>query len=116
MGEAERGMAAADEAESKAGATGAADEAEADTLAAGARYELLLKLKRRRRLPMVPLAPASPLTLPSSMLVLLSVGESGPGRIVFIQPIFWPQLPLLNLFCACSYEAPNGNEGTLPKE
>jgi len=88
LGEAERGTASADEAESKAGATGAAEEAEAETAPVGARYELPLRLKRRSRLPIVPLAGPSLTALPSSMLVLLIGGESGPGLMVFIQPIF----------------------------
>ena len=94
LGDADRGTESAEGADSKAGATGA----EAETAPVGALYELPLRLKRRSKLPIVPLPFPSLTALPSSMLVLLSVGDSGPGRMVFIQPIFWPQLPLLNLF------------------
>lgn len=116
LGDADRGMAAAFGAVSNAGATGAFDDTEVE----GARYELPLRLKRRSRPPMGPLvlalALASPTALPSSMLVRVSVGESGLERMEPIQPIFWPQLPLLNRFCACSYDAPSGSDGTRPSE
>ncbi len=85
LGDADRGTEAAEGgAASKAGVTGAPD----GLVAAGARYELPLRLKRRSKFPMAPPPAPSLPTLPSSMLVLLSVGERGPGLMVFIQPIF----------------------------